>query len=204
MGFTNTVKGGALKIAGASVPAQPRAIEGTAHVGAFEVKDLPALVMLLNAISPFGFADMFSGKMSFDHLRGRFHWEGDTVQLIDVNAPASSAGLNVEGKIDMNSGDAKLHGTMAPFSMVNKIIGSIPSIGDVMTGGKGGGVLAVAYDITGPLANPKVSVDPVSLLTPGFLRNLFFSGKDDDETPPAEAPPAAPPSRAISINNVIK
>jgi hypothetical protein len=27
--------------------------------------------------------------------------------------------------------------------------------------------------MTGPLANPEVSVNPVSALAPGFLRNLF-------------------------------
>jgi hypothetical protein len=92
--------------------------------------------------------------------------------------------------VDMNSGRANLHGTLVPFSMFNRILGSIPLIGDILTGGDGGGVLAVAYDIKGSLADPKIDVNPVSLLTPGFLRNLFFGGDDgDNEIPPEEAAP---------------
>ena len=67
-----------------------------------------------------------------------------------------------------------------PFTTVNSILGAIPVLGDLITGGEGSGVLAVNYSIDGALADPKVSVNPVSLLTPGFLRNLFF-GDDDDE-----------------------
>jgi hypothetical protein len=38
---------------------------------------------------------------------------------------------------------------------------------------KGGGVFAARYSVTGPLKSPQVSVNPLSALTPGFLRGLF-------------------------------
>ena len=39
--------------------------------------------------------------------------------------------------------------------------------------GQGGGVFAADYTVRGPLADPKVSVNPLSALTPGFLRGVF-------------------------------
>ncbi len=49
--------------------------------------------------------------------------------------------------------------------------------------GEGEGLLAVTYRMTGDLGDPEVSVNPLSVLAPGFLRGLFSgtrgSGKDD-------------------------
>src|SRR6201999_1838262 len=90
-------------------------------------------------------------------------------------------GLNINGRINMDSGAAKLKGTVVPFSIFNRFLASIPVIGDIVTGGDGGGVLAVAYSVDGTLGNPQVSVNPVSLLTPGFLRNIFFSNDVDED-----------------------
>jgi len=195
MGFTDSVKGGKLEITGESVPNNPRLIAGHANVGSFEVKDLPVLAMLLNATSPFGFADLLSGSASFNYLVGKFKWQGDTIELDNVRA-ASTVGMNVNGKVDMNTAAADLNGTLVPFSLVNRVIGAIPLIGDVMTGGLGGGLLAVSYTIKGTLGNPDVNVNPVSILTPGFLRNIFFPQDDQtdgsfDKTPKTIVAPSA-------------
>ena len=120
-------------------------------------------------------------SVDFDKLTGNFQWEGDKIKLSQVNASGSAIGINISGNVDVHSADANLHGTIVPFSMVNRIIGYIPLIGDLITGGEGQGVLAVAYKIGGTLSNPKISVNPVSLLTPGFIRNLFFGGESSDE-----------------------
>lgn len=205
LGMTDTVSEGKISITGQSSADNPRVIEGVAKINRFTVKGLPALVVLLNATSPFGFQNLLTGKMDFDGLKGKFRWEGDNIELKDVNISGSAVGLEVNGKIDMDQGTANLHGIVAPFSMVNSILGSIPLIGDMLTGGNGGGVLAVAYTITGDLNDPKVSVNPASLLTPGFLRNIFFGGSDDDEDAPAADSGAIPPQQAFpSPNNLNK
>lgn len=189
MGFTDTVRDGELSIKGESDPQDPRVIVGEVKIGHFVVGRLPALVVLMNAASPFGFVGLFSGNMEFDRLEGKFRWDDDTVRLSETHAAGAAVGINVAGKIDLDTGEANLTGTMVPFSMVNSIIGSIPLIGDLVTGGEGQGVLAVSYAINGPLDDPGVSVNPVSLLTPGFLRNLFFSGDGEDKTPASPAKP---------------
>ena len=98
-----------------------------------------------------------------------------------AHVSGSAVGINIDGKVDMNSGDSNLQGTLVPFSTVNKILNFIPIIGDILTGGDNQGVLAVAYEIKGSLGSPKITVNPVSLLTPGFLRNLFFPDDTTDE-----------------------
>ncbi len=199
MGFTDSVKGGTLEILGESSAEEPRVISGKAKVGSFAVMGLPALARLLNAASPFGFADLITGESSFDHLRGSFRWYGDEVDLNGVRAAGSVFGINIDGRVNLDTGAANLWGTLVPFSFFNSIINVIPLLGDVITGGEGQGVIAVSYSVKGSLADPNISVNPVSLLTPGFLRNLFFSGDDLDEksvaVPEAPKPDAPAPSQ---------
>jgi hypothetical protein len=205
LGLTNSVTNGKLEIYGESQPTQPDIIIGTVKIGSFEVHQLPALVRLLNATSPFGFMGIINDSTSFSKLKGKFRWQGDMVEVKNIEAPGSSIGMNVEGRVDLNSGQTKLNGTVVPFSSVNGIIGSIPLLGDILTGGDGGGILAVSYTISGTMSDPKVSVNPVSLLTPGFLRNLFFSGDDNfDDEPAPDAPiePLTAPSVPITVNNI--
>lgn len=193
MGFTASVRNGALKIYGISKVENPRLIEGSVQIGSFIVSDLPLLATLMNAASPFGFVDLFNKSLSFDRLKGSFKWQGDDIDLSQVNLPGSAVGMNIEGRVNMNTGEANLHGTIVPFSLVNKFINYIPVIGDLITGGQGQGVLAVAYNINGTLADPKISVNPVSLLTPGFVRNIFFGGEGGDSSVPEDAPPPQEP-----------
>ena len=188
LGFTSAVRLGKLKISGVSTVENPRIIEGTVKIDSFVVSDLPLLATLVNAMSPFGFVDLMNKTMSFDHLKGKFRWRGDDIDLMQVNLPASAVGMNIEGRVNMNSGDANLTGTIVPFSMVNQVLNNIPLIGDLITGGEGQGVLAVSYSIKGRLGHPSIGVNPISLITPGFVRNLFFGADDSDDSLPEQDP----------------
>ena len=56
-----------------------------------------------------------------------------------------------------------------------------------MTGCEGAGLLNFTYHTTGDLDDPEVSVDPLSVLAPGFLRGLFsvIGGNGEDDRPRA-------------------
>ncbi|MFA6280356.1 MAG: AsmA-like C-terminal domain-containing protein [Bdellovibrionales bacterium] len=179
LGFSDGVKGGEIEINGEGSADAPRAVDGKIKISSFTVSDLPVLARLLSAVSPFGFVDLITGDASFDHLLGHFHWHGDQVDLRDVRAAGSVVGINLDGRVNMDASEANLNGTLVPFSFMNSIIGYIPLLGDVITGGSGQGVIAASFTVKGPLSNMDVSVNPISLLTPGILRNIFFSGDEE-------------------------
>jgi len=181
MGLSDTVKGGTIWIGGESLPEDPRVISGKVKIDSFSVSGLPVLARLLSAVSPFGFLDLITGDAAFDRLRGGFKWSGSHIELNKVRAVGSVAGINLDGHVDTDTNTAMLSGTLVPFSFMNSVIGSIPLLGDVITGGDGQGVIAASFTVRGSLDDPAVSVNPVSLLTPGFLRNLFFPGDDGEE-----------------------
>ncbi len=64
-------------------------------------------------------------------------------------------------------------GTIVPAYFFNSLLGHIPLIGKLFSPEKGGGVFAAKYQVTGPIDNPEVHVNAMSMIAPGFLRNLF-------------------------------
>jgi hypothetical protein len=61
----------------------------------------------------------------------------------------------------------------------------VPILGDILASRKGEGVFGVTYSMKGPLEDPTLTVNPLSVLTPGILRRIF-----EFKTP--EAPPQEP------------
>lgn len=75
----------------------------------------------------------------------------------------------------------RFNGTLIPLRGVNTILGGIPIIGDILGGENG--IFAITFEAQGPLDNPSISVNPLSVLAPGFLREIFeFDTPLDDET----------------------
>jgi hypothetical protein len=46
-------------------------------------------------------------------------------------------------------------------------------IGELLGGEKGEGVFGVSYKVQGNSSNPRVLVNPLSILTPGIFRKIF-------------------------------
>ncbi len=67
-------------------------------------------------------------------------------------------------------------GTVVPAYALNSALGRIPVVGPIFSPEKGGGLFAARYSVDGPFGDASVSVNPLSVLTPGFLRGLFDIG----------------------------
>jgi hypothetical protein len=61
---------------------------------------------------------------------------------------------------------------VAPAYALNAILGQVPLIGPLLGGGSQG-LFAANFALSGATADPKVSVNPLSALAPGVLRQLF-------------------------------
>ena len=69
------------------------------------------------------------------------------------------------------------------------MLGEIPLIGNLIVGRKGEGLFALDYGITGPLDEPIITVNPLTALAPGFLRNFFRLFRGIDEPAPTNEAP---------------
>ena len=166
---------------------------GTARIENFTVKDAPALARLLGAMSQSGAQEALKTKgVSFEKLESEFEWrfrsDGNLLVMKDGRTSGSSLGLTFEGLADMGKSTLDLNGTVIPLSGINQAIGDIPLLGTLLTGGSKGGLFAATYTVKGPSKDPKVSVNPLSVLTPGFLRKILFEGDIESKLPENKAP----------------
>ena len=53
------------------------------------------------------------------------------------------------------------------------MLGNLPLVGRLFSPEKGGGVFAARFGVEGSIDDPSISINPISALTPGFLRDIF-------------------------------
>ncbi len=116
---------------------------------------------------------MLSGSgLPFASLRGDFSYSGTRLSFERVLAFGESLGITADGWIDLDRDLLQLQGTVAPAYMLNSIIGHVPIIGQILGGGSHG-LFAANFRLSGASGDPQVTVNPLSALAPGILRQLF-------------------------------
>ncbi len=157
---------------------------GTIKVSDYHVRNAPVLARLLTVAALAGILDVLQGEgVSFSSLEAPFTMTDGLVDVRDVRAWGPALGITAKGQIDMDNSRMAMEGTVVPAYALNAVLGNIPVLGWLITGGeKGGGIIAFNYSMKGPADDPSVTVNPLSALTPGFLRNLFNIFDDGSET----------------------
>ncbi len=175
LGVVDSIDGGRLAVSGRYLDRRPgRPLSGVATLDGFKVRGAPLLAKALQAVTLYGLVQAVEGSgMTFDHLTAPFSYAGGVLALDDARAFNASLGLTAKGRIDFNAERLDLEGTIVPAYMLNTALGRIPLIGRLFSPERGGGVIAARYVARGSLADPAVRVNPLSALTPGFLRGIF-------------------------------
>ena len=158
---------------------------GRLKVISYRVVKAPLLTRLLSIMALTGIIDALQGEgLGFASLEVPFTFEDGVLVITNSKATGASIGFTASGKIYTEAELIHLEGTVVPAYLINAALGSIPIVGKLFTGGEeGGGVFAARYLLTGSLEDPKVSMNPLSVVAPGFLRNIF-GVPDADSAPP--------------------
>lgn len=153
--------------------------EGTLLVEKFELDNPPVLVKLLGLLS---LQQLLSGTDSvlFDKAWLPLKLDGSMVTLKDANMVGPSMSLRLDGTYDRAANMLDMDGKMAPAIPFNRLVSEIPLLGTLLTGSQDGVVVA-DFKLKGPTTNPDIHVRPLSVLTPGLLkdvwRGIFGNGK---------------------------
>ncbi len=172
--FDNIV-GGDLSITGTYDDRNPaRPLTGVAAVKNFQLAQAPILAKLLTFAGLTGIVDVLSGQgIHFNGLDMPFTYVDGILDVKDGQASGSALGITARGRVDLDKDLLGLEGTVVPAYAINSALGSLPLVGSIFSAEKGGGFLAINYQMKGPMSEPTFTVNPLSALTPGFLRNLF-------------------------------
>ncbi len=173
--YLRSMQGGKLSVQAEYDDAQPgRPLAGTADIENFRVRDAPALGRLLQAMTLYGLVELVQGPgLGFTRLVAPFRLTEDALDLTDARAFSSSLGLTAKGRANLDIQRLDMQGTIVPAYFFNSLLGNVPLVGRLFSPERGGGLFAASYTVRGPIEDPQVSVNPLTALTPGFLRGLF-------------------------------
>ncbi len=173
LGVTDAVRGGRLDLAG-TLEGGPGQADGTLRVDDLNVTDAPAVGRLLQAITVYGIVDLLHGPgLHLGRVELPFRMADHVVTLHDARAISASLGATASGQVDLAARSVDLSGTVVPAYFFNQLPGRLPLVGRLFSPEPGGGVFAATYTVKGPLDEPKVSVNPMAALAPGFVRRLL-------------------------------
>ncbi len=175
LGFED-IKGGHLRVNGRIAsntdPHAPAEVDATLEN--FRIQGNIGLAQILTLASFTGISDTLRGEGVFfakaqlpmTVVRGQ-------VTLKEARAFGPALGIRADGVIDTADRKVDMRGTVAPATTLNRFLGAIPLLGPLLVGTDAGGLVAIGFTAKGPMDHPVISVNPLTILTPGFLRQIF-------------------------------
>jgi hypothetical protein len=152
--------------------------QGLAFDGRLEVREVvirraPILARILTLASLGGILDVLTGRgLRLDRIDAGLSLAGGVLAVANARASGSELGFTAAGTIDLAGGLLDLSGTLVPVYTLNRFVGRLPLVGRLLRGQDGVGAFAVTWSARGPAAAPAIRVNPLTLVVPGFLRDL--------------------------------
>ncbi len=171
----DAITGGQLQIDGFLPPSGDKGgLSGQVNLTNFTLTRAPVFTQILSLASLQGLADTLAGAgLKFNRLEMQFALRDGVLKIRDGRASGSALGLTGAGDISVADRHLDFSGVLVPSYTVNSVLADIPVLGGIVTGKKGEGMFALNYTVKGPFQKTRVNVNPLSALTPGFLRRIF-------------------------------
>ncbi|MSO81528.1 MAG: hypothetical protein EXQ97_07990 [Alphaproteobacteria bacterium] len=188
--WSDNIRGGQLRVVGHFDDGMPgRPLDAVASIEDFVLLDGPALAKLISMVSPIGIVDALSGPgIGFSRLEVPLTVTPETITLRSVRARGADLGLLANGTITRGTGTLDISGEIAPVRTLNALLANIPIIGTLLSGG-GQSIFAWTWMAKGTVAEPDFSINPLSVLTPGFVRRIIEGLGDVSDTEAGDVPP---------------
>ncbi len=159
-------------------------ISGSLQIEDFRIRNAPVLAQIISSASIIGLLDNLNGNgLLFTKIEGSFDYKDGKLTLNDGIAVGPSLGLTMAGyeRYGKEQNTVDVNGLVSPVYIINGVVKAIPLIGKVLGGEKGEGVFGVSYKVQGNSSNPRVLVNPLSILTPGVFRKIFNSEENGNK-----------------------
>ncbi|QPM89885.1 hypothetical protein PSAL_011140 [Pseudooceanicola algae] len=151
---------------------QPTGAAGT-YDGRLAISDIsvyqaPVMAEILSGLSIVGMLEQMAGEgIKFAEVDADFRLDPEQLVLRSSSAVGASMGLSLGGYYALSSQQLNMQGVFSPLYIIN-------AVGQILTR-KGEGLFGMTFTVKGTTAAPSVSVNPLTLLAPGPLREIFRS-----------------------------
>ncbi|MEO1613876.1 MAG: AsmA-like C-terminal domain-containing protein, partial [Pseudomonadota bacterium] len=174
--------GGDLLVTGDIAPGEALRIDGRAVVRDIVIHDDAKLEQMLSGADLAALQEeMREDGMVFSSIRAPFVLSDGRIRLSEAIAKGSAIGVSISGDYGLESETLDFEGVFTPAYALNSALGNIPVLGAIFTGGDGQGLFAFNFAVRGNAKDPKVSVNPFSVLAPGIFRTLLTGKSVEDE-----------------------
>ncbi|MCB1460194.1 MAG: hypothetical protein KDJ48_13205 [Nitratireductor sp.] len=86
---------------------------------------------------------------------------------------STQIGFTFDGIVYNEANRMDLKGTFMPGIGLSRALGFIPIVGELLGNGRDTSLIGITYRLSGPVKNPSIEVNPVSLVAPGAFRKVF-------------------------------
>ena len=166
------IGGGRLAISGER-PSPSGPLAGTFALTDFAILNEPAMREVVSHAKPRADEKIDTTRTSVEQMTAVFRYEGDRVTIDDAFLRGTSMGATFNGYFDLAASLVSISGTYIPMFGLNNAFSRVPVVGRILGGENGQGLIGVTFKVEGPLASPRVLVNPLSAVAPGILRRIF-------------------------------
>ncbi len=140
--------------------------DGVLTIKNLQVRQAPTLAALLNAVSVVGLLQQMNGQgLLFSDVDATFRLTPEQIVVTESSAVGPSMGISLDGTYDIAQSEMHFQGVISPVYLLN-------GIGSVLTR-PGEGLFGFNFTLQGTKGAQRISVNPLSALTPGMFRNIF-------------------------------
>jgi hypothetical protein len=112
-------------------------------------------------------------RVRFLEARADIEKEEGLFRVRDGILNSTQFGFTFDGLLYDQDNNMDLVGTFLPAMAISRAIGFIPLVGSLLGDGRESGLFGITFRMRGPLRNPTLEVNPISMVTPGVFRKVF-------------------------------
>jgi len=149
-------------------------VDGQMEARDFALASAPVLARILSTASLPGVSNLFAGRgLAVTRMAAGIAYRAPRITVTDGVLESPSLGMRLAGTID-TGGAIACRGSLVPsWYGVNRAVGNVPVLGRVLTGVKKEGFQVFEFEVRGTTTSPRITVDPISSLAPGAMRDLL-------------------------------
>jgi hypothetical protein len=147
---------------------------GRGRILDFIVTGSPVFLRLAALTSVAGFAEALGdNRLRFDFVKADISQRHGAFTITTGKLKGPVLSVKLGGVVDAAAGTVDVRGTLIPsYYGINTGVKNVPLIGGVLKHVTGEAIQAFDFRVQGQLSDPQVSVDPLSSMAPGALRDL--------------------------------
>ena len=147
--------------------------EGHLDVGKATIYNMPFFTKILDGVAILtGNVSVLRRGFSSSGFYINFHYYDQELIIDGMRLYSIAQGITGDGVIDFKNSEFNLRGSVIPFYVLTDILRHIPLIGALIVGDKNDGFLAISYHARGSFEDPDISIQPLEILTPGFVKHI--------------------------------